>query len=93
MPNDFFRNRTSQTKPVLKQNEFGLALGGPMKKDELFFFGSYQEARQVNGLAAGQARIACSANLTTPPLTNDRTPDALGKLFGGMTGASGRRRD
>jgi hypothetical protein len=87
--NDFFLNEAGQARPALQQNQFGFALGGPIKKDKLFFFGSYQGTRQTNGVAAGQARIACTATLRTPPLTNDRTPAALGKLFGGMTGALG----
>jgi hypothetical protein len=87
--NDFFLNEAGQARPVFEQNQFGFALGGPIKKDNLFFFGSYQGTRQTNGLAAGQARIACTATLRTPALTNDRSPAALGKLFGGMTGALG----
>jgi len=87
--NDFFLNRTGEPRPVLKQNQFGFALGGPVKKDTLLFFGSYQGTRQVNGIAAGQSRTACSANLSEPPLTNDRSRTALGKLFGGMTGVHG----
>ena len=87
--NDFFRNQTAQPRPALKQNQFGFSVGGPVKKQKLFFFGSYQGTRQINGLAAGQSRIACSATLSEPPLTNDRSPRVLGKLFGGMTGAQG----
>jgi Carboxypeptidase regulatory-like domain/TonB dependent receptor-like, beta-barrel len=87
--NDFFRSRTGQPRPVLKQNQFGFTLGGPIRKEKLFWFGSYQGTRQVNGLAAGQARVACSATLSTPPLTDDRTSAALGKLFGGMSGLNG----
>ena len=87
--NDFFRNQTGQPRATLKQNQFGFALGGPIEKDKLFFFGSYQGTRQVNGLAAGQPRIACSAALSTPPLTDDRSPAALGSLFGGLAGALG----
>ena len=87
--NDFFLNRTGQQRPALKQNQFGLALGGPIKKDKLLFFGSYQGTRQVNGLAAGQARIACGASLIEPPITDDRSRQALGQLFGGMSGALG----
>lgn len=87
--NDFFFNKTGQPRPTLKQNQFGLAFGGPIQKEKLFFFGSYQGTRQVNGLAAGQSRIACTATLSMPPLTSDRTPAALGKLFAGMTGALG----
>ena len=87
--NDFFLNQTGQPRPVLKQNQFGFALGGPIKKDKLLFFGSYQGTYQVNGIAAGQSRTACTASLSEPPLTNDRTPSELGKIFGGMTGAQG----
>lgn len=87
--NDFFWSQTSQPRPVLKQNQFGIALGGPIKKDKLLFFGSYQGTRQTNGIAAGQSRTACTASLIEPPLTNDRSAAELGNLFGGMTGAQG----
>jgi hypothetical protein len=87
--NDFFLNQTGQPRPVLKQNQFGFALGGPIKKDKLLFFGSYQGTYQVNGIAAGQSRTACTASLSEPPLTNDRTRAELGKIFGGITGAQG----
>jgi hypothetical protein len=87
--NDFFANRTGQQRPSLKQNQFGFDIGGPIKKDKVLFFGSYQGTRQVNGIAAGQARTGCTASLSTPPLTNDRSRAAMGKLFAGMTGALG----
>lgn len=87
--NDFFSNRTGQPRPDLKQNQFGFAFGGPILNDRLLFFGSYQGTRQVNGIASGQSRIACTASLSEPPLTNDRSSQALGQLFGGMSGANG----
>lgn len=87
--NDFFLNETGHPRPDLKQNQFGASLGGPIRQDRLFFFASYQGTRQINGLAAGQARIACSASLSEPPLTNDRSAAALGNLFGGTQGALG----
>ena len=87
--NDFFLNETKQPRPVLRQNQFGLTLGGPIRRDRFFFFGSYQGTRQRNGLAAGQSRTACAASLSEPPLTNDRSAGALGRLFGGMKGALG----
>jgi hypothetical protein len=55
--NDFFYNRdnaaSQTTKQVLKQNQFGGTAGGPIKKDKLFFFGSYQGTRQRNGVSGG----------------------------------------
>jgi carboxypeptidase family protein/TonB-dependent receptor-like protein len=87
--NDFFLNQANQRRPALKQNQFGFAFGGPIQKDKLLFFGSYQGTRQVNGIAGGQARVACSATLREPPLTNDRSPAALGSLFQNMSGAFG----
>ncbi len=58
--NDFFRSEnvapTPNGRPVLNQNQFGGALGGPVKKDKLFFFASYQRTWQANGAAgAGYA--------------------------------------
>jgi hypothetical protein len=87
--NDFFLNETGQPRQSLKQNQFGLTMGGPVKKDKAFFFGSYEGTRQVNGVAAGQARVACSASLSSPPLTDDRSAEALGQIFGGMKGQLG----
>jgi hypothetical protein len=87
--NDYFLNKTGQPRPALNQHQFGAALGGPIRKDKLLFFGSYQGTRQKNGLAAGQSRVACGAALTGPPLTNDRSRAALGKLFAGKSGALG----
>src|SRR6266567_2077242 len=53
--NDFFYNRdnpNSQTsKQILKQNQFGGTIGGRIKKDKLFYFGSYQGTLQRNSVA------------------------------------------
>ena len=56
--NDFFYEYSEltsgqpNTQPVLNQNQFGGAFGGPVKKDKLFFFVNYQETQQKNGLAS-----------------------------------------
>ena len=82
--NTFFGNETGQPRPVLKQNQFGFTLGGPIVKDKLQFFGSYQGTRQRNGIDPN-----CSGSIAEPPFTNDRSAAALGKLFAGQTGALG----
>ena len=87
--NDFFLKQTGHPRPDLKQNQFGFTFGGPLQKDKLLSFVSYQGTRQINGAAANQSRIACSATLNEPPLTDDRSPQALGQLFGGMSGSNG----
>lgn len=40
---------------------FGLTIGGPIRRDRFYYFGSYQGTRQTNGLASGQARISCAS--------------------------------
>jgi hypothetical protein len=74
--NSFFRNSTGQNKPHLKQNQFGATLGGPIRRKKLFFFGSYQGTRQVNGLDQ-----TSSGNLILPPLTGDRSAAAIARQF------------
>src|SRR5205807_264482 len=75
--NAFFRNAAGQPKATLKQNQFGGTLGGPIKKDKLLFFGSYQGTRQVNGLD----NTASLDTVILPPLTNDRSAATIGSQF------------
>lgn len=82
--NDFFLNRNGRPRPILKQNQFGGTLGGPIRKDKLFIFGSYQGTRQVIGLGAGSLQSA-----VLPAITNDRSARALGEKFCGQRGANG----
>ncbi len=79
--NDFFLNRAGQKRPVLKQNQFGGALGGPVRKDKTFSFGAYQGTIQRNGHSNLGFRTAL-----VPPLTNDRSAAAIGRLFTGQRG-------
>ena len=74
--NSFFRAATGQSKPNLKQNQFGATVGGPVRARKLFFFGSYQGTRQINGLDT-----TSTSNPILPPLTNDRSAAALAAQF------------
>ncbi len=50
---DFFYNQIpDQPHQILDQNQFGATIGGPIKKDKLFFFFSYRGTRGKNGVAA-----------------------------------------
>src|SRR6185295_18219869 len=80
--NNFFFNATGQERPVLKQNQFGGNLGGPVIKDKLFFFFSYQGTRQRNGLSG-------SSSLSLPAIPLDRSRASLGRAFAGLRSARG----
>jgi len=54
--NDFFLNGTAQRRPLLRQNQSGPGIGGPIKDAKLFFFVSYQGIRQLNSIAAGRSK-------------------------------------
>jgi Carboxypeptidase regulatory-like domain/TonB-dependent Receptor Plug Domain len=43
--NDWFANSSRLTKPALRQNDFGGVLGGPLIKNQTFFFFSYEGLR------------------------------------------------
>jgi hypothetical protein len=47
--NSFFGDRAGTKKPAFIQNQFGGTLGGPVKKDRLFFFFSYEGIRAAIG--------------------------------------------
>jgi hypothetical protein len=44
---DFFTNKAGGTKTPLHRNQFGGTLGGPIRHDKTFIFGSFEEFRQV----------------------------------------------
>src|SRR5215469_531535 len=81
---EYFRNKAlnaqgyfNTVKPQFNQNQFGGTLGGPIKKDHTFFFGSY-EGRRI--------RQGTSSDVVTVPTAAERTGDFSGDpgfSFGG----------
>jgi len=69
--------RRAKAKPIR------LYVGGPVVKDKLLFFGSYQGMRQLNGVGGGG-----TSSFFEPAFTDDRSRAALGRLFAGKQGAS-----
>lgn len=82
--NDFFLNHTGQPRADLKQNQFGGTVGGPIIKNKLFYFFSYQGTRQTDG--EGSASLQ---SVVLPLLTDDRSPATLGAEFCGQKGKNG----
>ena len=80
--NDFFNKRAEvqlheSNKPeVLNENIFGGTVGGPIKKDKLFFFASYQGIRQRNGIGTNGFATGLTTGLTLLPFSQ---PDGTRK--------------
>jgi hypothetical protein len=68
--------------PFLNRNQFGVTFGGPIKKDKLFYFGSYQGVRLADAANATQ-------DATVPlGLTNDRTATGIANAINSTYGAN-----
>ena len=68
--NNFFLNRADISRPPYQRNQFGGTLGGPILKDKLWFFISYQGSREVNGTSL----LNSIGTVFVPQnLTNDRS--------------------
>jgi hypothetical protein len=61
---EFHRNRPlnakgylDPTKEAFILNQFGATVGGPIKKDRTFFFGSYDGRRRIRGVSSGTVSV------------------------------------
>ena len=87
--NDFFRKISppvngvpNNGRQVLNQNQYGGVFGGPVKKDKLFFFTSYQQTSQKNGIAAAGYSVPVLAPIPTGDRSNTAAfQAALGAVF------------
>jgi hypothetical protein len=58
------RNFFSPERSFFRQNQFGGTLGGPVKKNQLFFFADYQGTRQSQGVDTGLIPVPALADRT-----------------------------
>ncbi|MDQ1639159.1 MAG: hypothetical protein QOF62_2498 [Pyrinomonadaceae bacterium] len=78
--NNPFLIASGVARPVLTRKVLGGYVGGPIKKDKLFFFGSFQATRERNG--ASLINSVSSSILVDPRLTNDRSAATLQATYG-----------
>ncbi|HEX3084258.1 MAG TPA: carboxypeptidase regulatory-like domain-containing protein, partial [Pyrinomonadaceae bacterium] len=76
--NNPFLKAAGVSRPPLQRNIFGGVIGGPIKIDRLFFFGSYQGTRERNGASANSLT---SNVLIAAGLTDDRSQQTLLTTF------------
>src|SRR5712692_10262637 len=55
---DFFEKRGNLVKTPFNREEFGGSIGGPIKKDKLFFFGAIERFRERQSIALTPDQIA-----------------------------------
>ena len=49
------------TRSAFNQNQFGGTVGGPLKRDKIFFFGDYQATRTTQGVSADRITVLSAA--------------------------------
>jgi hypothetical protein len=94
--NPWFNNAAGFPTPALHRNVFGGMIGAPIKKDKLFFFGSYQGQRVKdqllgNSLVAVPALFQPDQATPIPPgstLTSDRSAGTLATLVNNLSGGT-----
>src|SRR5271168_883038 len=55
------RNYFSPTRGKFDKNQFGGTFGGPIRKNQIFFFGDYQGTRSTEGVDSGEIPIPSNA--------------------------------
>jgi carboxypeptidase family protein len=76
--NNPFLKAAGVQRPTIERNVFGGVFGGPIRKDRLFFFVSYQGTREQNGASPNSLS---SSIFIAPGLTDDRSQQTLLNTF------------
>ena len=76
--NQWFYEHNQLARPPMHREVFGGFVGGPIKKDKLFYFASYQ------GTRANDQLLATSLVAVPPDLTSDRSPGGNTFAQGGL---------
>ena len=85
---DFFQNANGQKKGAFKQNQFGIAAGGPVRKNKMFWFADYEGTRVRQALpksatvpTAAERASGYSNFSDLIALQSGTRTDALGRTF------------
>ncbi|HLH32930.1 MAG TPA: carboxypeptidase-like regulatory domain-containing protein, partial [Terriglobia bacterium] len=76
------RNFFASERATFHQNQFGGTLGGPIKKQKIFFFGDYQGTRTTQGIDTGLIPVPTFLE------RNGNFSDAAGSLTGTVNGSN-----
>jgi hypothetical protein len=81
--NDYFFDKLGIDKPAMERTESGLTMGGPLRRDRAFFFGSYQHTDATTGYvptASSRAVLPAALGLIDGPRTAENIVRAFTSL-------------
>jgi hypothetical protein len=81
--NDFFYAKDGIDKPRARRSEGGVTVGGPIRKNRMFFFGGYQRTDAETGF------VPTASSITILPaalglISGDRTKESLWQAFSSL---------